>query len=81
MLINSGEVNTLVFFLILNMMLTVGSFSRQEYWNGWPLPRQGILTTQGSNHCLLGLRHWQAGPLPLVPTGKPWVHYIWHLLC
>ena len=32
---------------------------------------QGIFQTQGSNQCLLGLLHWQAGSLPLVPAGKP----------
>ena len=32
---------------------------------------QGIFPTQESNPCLLGLLHWQAGPLPLVPPGKP----------
>ena len=29
---------------------------------------QGIFPTQGSNPCLLGLLHWQAGSLPLVPS-------------
>ena len=32
---------------------------------------QGIFLTQGSNPCLLCLLHWQAGPLPLAPPGKP----------
>ena len=32
---------------------------------------QGIFPTQGSNLHLLGLLHWQAGSLPLVPPGKP----------
>ena len=32
---------------------------------------QGIFQTQGSNQHLLGLLHWQAGSLPLVPPGKP----------
>ena len=31
----------------------------------------GIFPTQGVNLCLLGLLHWQAGSLPLVPPGKP----------
>ena len=31
---------------------------------------QGIFPTQGSNPHLLHLLHWQAGSLPLVPTGK-----------
>ena len=32
---------------------------------------QGIFLTRGSNPCLLRLLHWQAGSLPLAPTGKP----------
>ena len=32
---------------------------------------QGILLTQESNLRLLCLLHWQAGSLPLEPTGKP----------
>ena len=32
---------------------------------------QGIFLTQGSNPCLLRHLHWQAGSLPLVPSGKP----------
>ena len=79
--IKAATGNILVFFLILNMMFTVGSFSRQEYWNGWLFPFQEIFTTQGSNQCPLGLQHWQAGSLPLVPPGMPWAHYVWHLLC
>ena len=31
---------------------------------------QGIFLNQGSNLCLLGLLHWQAGSLPLAPPGK-----------
>ena len=31
----------------------------------------GIFPFHGSNLCLLHLLHWQAGSLPLVPTGKP----------
>ena len=31
----------------------------------------GIFLTQGLNLCLLCLLYWQAGSLPLVPTGKP----------
>ena len=36
---------------------------------------QGIFPTQGSNLCLLCLLHWQAGSLPLAPSGKPNVIY------
>ena len=32
---------------------------------------QGIFPTQGLNLCLLCLLHWQAGSLPLTPSGKP----------
>ena len=32
---------------------------------------QGILLTQGLNPRLFCLQHWQAGSLPLVPSGKP----------
>ena len=32
---------------------------------------QGIFMTQGSNLHLLGLLHWQADSLPLVPPGNP----------
>ena len=37
---------------------------------------QGIFQTHGSNLHLLHLLHWQAGSLPLTPSGKPLVHYI-----
>ena len=33
---------------------------------------QGIFPTQGSSLHLLGLAHWQAGSLPLVPPEKPY---------
>ena len=32
---------------------------------------QGIFPTQGLNPSLLSLLHWQAGPIPLAPPGKP----------
>ena len=45
---------------------------------------QGIFLTQGSNPHLLHLLHWQAGSLPLAPTGKsigiPHVLLIVHLV-
>ena len=34
---------------------------------------QGIFLTPGSNLHLLCLWHWQAGSLPLAPTGKPYI--------
>ena len=46
-------------------------FSRQENWSGCHALLQGIFLTQGSNPHLLGLRHCQAGSLPLAPPGKP----------
>ena len=46
-------------------------FSRQEYWSGLLYPLQGIFSTQGLNPYLLGLLHWQACSLPLMPPGKP----------
>ena len=39
-------------------------------WVAIPFSR-GIFPTQGSNLSLLCLWHWEAGSLPLVPTGKP----------
>ena len=34
---------------------------------------QGIFPTQGLNPCLFHFLHWQAGSLPLVPPGKPFI--------
>ena len=51
-------------------------FSRQEFWNGYPFPSPGDLSDPGMNPCLLCLLHWQAGSLPLVPSGKPLFH-VW----
>ena len=36
---------------------------------------QGIFPTQGWNLHLLSLLHWQAGSLPFMQTGKPFLHY------
>ena len=46
-------------------------FSRQEYWSDLPCPPPEIVLTQGSNPCLFHLLCWQAGSLPLAPSGKP----------
>ena len=46
-------------------------YSRQEYWNGCHFLLQGIFPTQGLNLRLSCLLHWQAGSLPLAPSGKP----------
>ena len=45
-------------------------FSRQEYWSELPCP-PGALPDSDMEPCVLGLLHWQAGSLPLVPPGKP----------
>ena len=49
-------------------------FFRQEHWSGLPCPPPGDLPTQRLNLSLLHLLHWQAGCLPLVPPGKPWLY-------
>ena len=56
--------------IALQAPLTMG-FSRQGYWNGFPCPPQEVFPTQGLNPCLVCLLHWQAGSLPLAPSGKP----------
>ena len=38
-----------------------------------------VFPTQGSNLHLLGLLHWQASSLPLVPPGKSVCLYAYHL--
>ena len=42
-------------------------FSGQEHWGGLPFPPPGGLPAP------LSLQHWQAGSLPLVPPGKPFL--------
>ena len=37
---------------------------------------QGVFLTQGLDPRLLCLLHWQVNSLPLVPLGKPQIHYI-----
>ena len=52
-------------------------FSRKEYWSGGVgccALLQGLFPTQGWNPHLIHLLHWQAGSLPLVPTGS-WFLY------
>ena len=51
-------------------------FSRQEYWSELPFPSPGDLPNQGLNPHLLGLLLWQAGSLPLVPPGKPYMQIL-----
>ena len=45
-------------------------FSKQEYWRRLHFLLQGILLTQGSNPCLLGLLPWQLDSLPLSHLGS-----------
>ena len=45
-------------------------FSRPVHWRGLPCLLQGNFLTQGLNLHLFHLLHWQAGSLPLVPSGK-----------
>ena len=51
-------------------------FSRQENWNGFPvpspgdLPSTGIFPAQESSPSLLHLLHWQVGSLPLRCLGS-----------
>ena len=52
-------------------LLSPWGFSRQEYWSGLPFPPLGDLSDSGIQPCLLRLLLWQAGCLPLVPSGKP----------
>ena len=40
---------------------------------------QGMLSTQGSNPCLLDLLHWQVDSLPQCHLGRP-SHSIWYVL-
>ena len=49
----------------LQAPLSMG-FSKQEYWSGLPFPSPGDLPDPGTEP----LSHWQAGSLPLVPSGK-----------
>ena len=42
---------------------------------------QGIFLTQGLNPCLLSLKHWQEGSLPIAPPEKPFPQYEVAQLC
>ena len=46
-------------------------FPRQEYWSGLLFPTPGDLPNPGNLGRSLCLLHWQVGPLPLAPPGKP----------
>ena len=47
-----------------------GTFPGKNTGAGCHFQVQGIFPTQGLNPRLLRLLHWQAGSLPLVPSGK-----------
>ena len=49
--------------------LSIG-VSRQEYWSGLPFPPPEDLPNPGIEAYLFCLLQWQAGSLPLTPTGK-----------
>ena len=51
--------------------LCLWGFSDKNTGVGCHALLQGIFLTQGSNLCFLGLLHWRADSLPLVPPGKP----------
>ena len=53
--------------------LSMGS-SRQEYWSGLQCSSPGDLPKPGIEP--VSNLHWQAGPLPLAPPGKPLVKSI-----
>ena len=48
-------------------------FPRPECWSGLRFPLPGDLPDPGSNLCLLRLPHWQADPLPLLHSRKPYM--------
>ena len=50
-------------------------FSKQEYWTGLPCPPPGDLPNPGIKPHFLCLLHWQAGSLPLEPSGKSSLDY------
>ena len=58
--------------LSMGILRIFPAMSRQEYWSGLPCPPPGDIPTQGSNPHLFCLLHWQAGSLPLAPSGNPW---------
>ena len=54
-------------------------FSKQEYSSGLPFPPPRDLPDQGMEPHLLCLLHWQAGSLPLVPSGTASLNIICQL--
>ena len=73
--------NVLSHFSCVQLFITLWTVVRQDLspWNslgknagvGCHALLQGIFLAQGSNLHLLGLLHWQADSLPLVPPGNP----------
>ena len=55
-------------------------FSRQEYWHGVPFPILRVLPDPGIEPMSLVSHDWQVDSLPLVPLGKPPLHYIIELI-
>ena len=55
----------------------VHRFSRQEYWSQLACSPPGDLPNPGIElGSLVFNLHWQVGPLPLAPPGKPFGHWL-----
>ena len=52
----------------------------QAYWSGLPFPSLGDLPDPGIKPRSLGLLHWQADSLRLMPPGKPLIFINWQPL-
>ena len=72
---------TLDYFVLSHLVVSHSSRPHARLLCAWNFPGkntkvgchfflQGIFPTQESNLCLLGLLHWQAGSLPLVPPAR-----------
>ena len=59
----------------------MGFFSRQEYWNGLPLPSPGNLPNSGIDPTSPPSPAWQADSLPLSHLGSPISLSILGVLC
>ena len=66
----------------LQAPLSMG-FSRQEFWSGLPSSPPEDLPNPGIDPSLSYLLHWQAGSLPLTPSGRPYISVstFFFLLC
>ena len=58
---------------VAHQALLFMKFTRQEYWNGLPFPSPGDVQSHRLSPCFLCFLHWQAGSLPLVAPGKPYL--------